>query len=939
MQGPATEYWAPFPSSEGPMWSVDRDFCLLTFNRVSQEAVERRFGCQIAVGTRPDEVLSPSDSAKWIARYQRAMAEGSFQVEDYGVEGRAMEFSLHRIDIKGQPVAISIFGRDITAVKATEKTNHFLVETLENSEDAIFAYAPDGTILTWNHGAEGIFGYSATEAIGKSMAMIVPPERWIPFQEYSESLLSGVGIPHRQSTAVRKDGERIHVSITSWPTRKGSSSPVAITLIVRDVSKRQKAEEDRALLASIVESSEDAICAVKLDGTIISWNHSAERLLGYSMQEIERLGLSAILPPWRPGALHHNLEVIAAGGEIPPYETVFRAKDGREIDALTSVSPLRDAEGRIVGASSITRDLGPSKRAQRELREAEGFLKEAQVIGALGYYVLDVESGKWASSDVLDEILGIDKDFDHSVVGWTRLIHPQDQAMMTAHFVDEVLGQKKAFDKEYRVLRPSDQTICWVHGLGKLEFDEQGRPLKMRGIIRNITDRKQAEIQLSASEARYRATFEQVGVGLLHTSFAGEILLCNERFAEILGYTTSELYGMRMQEITFEEDRVTSSAPMEALLAGTVERAHFEKRYLCKDGRPIWTAVTASIQRDNEGRPVHCIATVENIEARKQAEAKLRETQEALRGSEERYRTAFEMTLDAVSITRASDSVFVDCNQAYLTMFGYERDEVLGHTSLELNVWVDRGDRNKLVHAVDRNSHSLNLEARFKRKNGEVFWGHVSTSAITLAGVACRMSVTRDISEAKKVEEEIRTLAFYDSLTALPNRRLLLDRLDQALTADKRRGQQRALLFVDLDDFKGLNDTHGHQSGDRLLQEAAKRLSDCIREVDMVARLGGDEFIIMLDNLSDVVMEAANQAHAVGKKVLTAMAQPYHIENQECYCTCSVGITLFRDHQGTPQDVLQQADTAMYRAKQAGRNTVRFFDLQHSQPSLFSGQS
>jgi len=201
------------------------------------------------------------------------------------------------------------------------------------------------------------------------------------------------------------------------------------------------------------------------------------------------------------------------------------------------------------------------------------------------------------------------------------------------------------------------------------------------------------------------------------------------------------------------------------------------------------------------------------------------------------------------------------------------------------------------------------------------------------------MSVTRDISEAKKVEEKIRKLAFYDALTGLPNRRLLLSRLEQALATDQRRGQQRALLFVDLDDFKTLNDTLGHQTGDRLLQEAAKRLTQSVREVDTVARLGGDEFIVMLDHLSDVETEAANQALAVGKKVLIAMAEPYIFDGRECYCTCSIGITLFRDHQGTPEDVLQRADTAMYRAKQAGRNTLRFFGLQNSQPSLFSDNS
>jgi len=935
MHEPAPDFWALFHNSEDPIWSVDRDGRILSFNRAMQEAVRRNLGLQVAVGMSPEDFLPPPGAEKWNARYERALKEGSFQVEDLGLDGRAMEFAFHVLVVQGQPAAISVFARDITTLKATEKSNYFLAEALETCEDAIFAYAQDGTILTWNHGAEVIFGYTRVEAIGQSMDLIVPPERWAAFREYTQLLLEGGGIPQRQSTAVRKDGERIHVSVTSWPSRSSTRSPSAIAVIVRDVSRRQKADESRALLASIVEYSEDAIYAIKMDGTIIAWNHSAERMLGYSIDEIRELGIAKILPPECAGRLKQDLQSLAAGGKVQAYETVVFTKDGLEIDASTSVSPLLDAEGRIIGASSILRDLSKGKRAEQELREAVGFLQEAQIIGVLGYYVLDVESGVWASSDVLDDILGIEKDFDHSVAGWTSLIHPGDQSMMTLHFIDDVLGEKKNFDKEYRILRPKDQMVRWVHGLGKLEFDAQNRPLKMRGIIRDITERKQAEIQLSASEARYRATFEQVGVGLLHTSFQGEILLCNESFAAIVGYSSKELRGIRLREITVPEDKSKTMAAMADLLAGRVETARFEKRYRRKDGTHVWVAVTCSLQHDDQGRPVHCIATVENIDARKQAEAKLIEIQEALRGSEERYRTAFEMTLDAVSIVRASDGIFIECNQAYLDMFGYERSEVLGHTSKELNGWVDRKDREKLVIAVEKQSSCRNLEARMRRKNGEVFWGLISTSALTLEGIPCRMSVTRDISDAKKVEEKIRTLAFYDALTGLPNRRLLLERLEHALIADQRRGRQRALLFIDLDDFKTLNDTLGHQGGDRLLQEAAKRLTECIREGDIVARLAGDEFIIMLDNLSDVEEDAAKQALTVGMNVQTAMARPYSFDGRESICTCSIGITIFRDHQGTPGDVLQQADFAMYRAKQAGRNTLRFFGSHHLQPNLF----
>jgi diguanylate cyclase (GGDEF)-like protein len=187
------------------------------------------------------------------------------------------------------------------------------------------------------------------------------------------------------------------------------------------------------------------------------------------------------------------------------------------------------------------------------------------------------------------------------------------------------------------------------------------------------------------------------------------------------------------------------------------------------------------------------------------------------------------------------------------------------------------------------------------------------------------ISYIRDVSEAKADEEKIRNLAFYDTLTGLPNRRLLWERLRQALISSIRSGGKHALLFVDLDGFKSLNDTLGHHIGDLMLQETARRISGCVREVDTVARLGGDEFVIILEDLSQVPEVAAAQARTVGGKILTAIDQPFLLEGRECQTTSSMGITVFGNQSESTNEVLQQADIAMYQAKAAGRNAMFFF--------------
>ena len=184
----------------------------------------------------------------------------------------------------------------------------------------------------------------------------------------------------------------------------------------------------------------------------------------------------------------------------------------------------------------------------------------------------------------------------------------------------------------------------------------------------------------------------------------------------------------------------------------------------------------------------------------------------------------------------------------------------------------------------------------------------------------------REISARKQAEADIERPAFFDSLTGLPNRRLLIDRLTQAVAASARHASYGALLFIDLDNFKILNDTRGHHMGDELLKQVASRLADCVRTVDTVARLGGDEFVVMLEELGATELEAGAQAEAVGKKVLAALNLHFELGGQQHHSSPSIGVTLFFDRQQSVDELLQRADLAMYQSKAAGRNTLRFFD-------------
>jgi diguanylate cyclase (GGDEF)-like protein/PAS domain S-box-containing protein len=338
-----------------------------------------------------------------------------------------------------------------------------------------------------------------------------------------------------------------------------------------------------------------------------------------------------------------------------------------------------------------------------------------------------------------------------------------------------------------------------------------------------------------------------------------------------------------------------------------------------KDTGETWIgSYSFSPIRDREGAIVGSVVTARDITEQKRTEL-------ALRATETRYRTAFRTSPDCVHINRLDDGVYVDVNDGFCRITGYKPEEVLGRTSMEIGIWADLDDRDRFIETLRKHSECRDFEARFRAKDGTLFWGMSSSSVVVLDGVPCYLSIMRDISAAKIAEEKIRSLTNFDPLTGLANRRQLMERLHKSMDSDTRSHGKRALLIIDLDNFKALNDTLGYHTGDLVLCEIAQRLSACAREGDIVARLGGDEFVVVLDRLSDVPEDAAAQAEALAQKILAMIGLPCSLDDQEYSGACSIGITVFGCDQENINEVLQQADIAMYQAKAAGRNTTLFF--------------
>lgn len=282
---------------------------------------------------------------------------------------------------------------------------------------------------------------------------------------------------------------------------------------------------------------------------------------------------------------------------------------------------------------------------------------------------------------------------------------------------------------------------------------------------------------------------------------------------------------------------------------------------------------------------------------------------------------------EGMLVTNA-DNVILRVNQAFVRITGYTPEEAVGQTPILFKSGRHDGSFYAAMWNKIQETGAWEGEIWNRRKDGEVYPAHLNITAVhdTDGNIANFVATMTDITLSKAAEDEIKNLAFYDPLTHLPNRRLLLERLQLALASCARSGKKTALLFIDLDHFKTLNDTLGHDFGDMLLQQVAERLTVCLRKGDTVARIGGDEFVVILEGLSKTNLEAAAETKIVGEKILATLNQPYQLGQHEYLSTPSIGVTMIEDQQSSIDELLKQADIAMYQSKMSGRNALHFFD-------------
>ena len=529
-----------------------------------------------------------------------------------------------------------------------------------------------------------------------------------------------------------------------------------------------------------------------------------------------------------------------------------------------------------------------------------------------GGWLLELPQRQLVISNQLAAMLGRHQPTRPDIGELLEFFAPEHRQRM-AVCIEACIESATPFDEEAQVLAASGLRM-WVRALGEALVESDGSVNRVHGLLQDLTEKKAAEQATLLLTMRLSTTLASINDAFATLDREGRFSYVNRETERLLARPASELLGHLIWR-ALDEPGLTL---MQAELARAMESGlsvEFEDYYAAL-GR--WFEVRA--YPFEEGLAVY----FRDVSERRQSQEQLLLLQ-----------TSISRLNDIVMITEAGPVdppgpriVFV--NDAFERQTGYSREEVLGQTQHIL--YGRRTQRSELarIRAAMLGALPVRAELINYKKNGEIFW--VETEIVPVdyfnRGLTHWVAVSRDITARKAAEDEIEHLAFYDTLTQLPNRQLLMDRLAQALTGGDAgsKGQIGALMFIDLDHFKMLNDTLGHSRGDLLLQKVAARLSACVRFNDTVARLGGDEFVVMLEGLGDNPDTAQERTRAVGSKILLALSEPYDLAGYQHHSTCSIGITSFSKHREKIGDLLKQADLAMYQAKAAGRNTVCFFD-------------
>ncbi|MFZ6766536.1 PAS domain S-box protein [Undibacterium sp. Di26W] len=821
-------------------------------------------------------------------------------------------------------------------------------------------------------------------------------------------------------------------------------SGVAVSFMSEALRKSLlKAQSNRNLLDAIVYGTSDAVFVKDMEGRYILINEAGAQFVGKTTAEILGKNDRHLFPNMSADSIHLKDQAILSNGDTQTYDESIDTHDGRNLVFMITKGPMRDKKGKITGLFGIARDVTERKEAEAALKESEAAMRVAQRLAAVGSWEWNVRTDVHTWSEEVYQIYGRDPALPAAVYPEVQKYFTPDSWAKLASAVEQTLQTHAPYTCDAEVVRP-DGKHRWVIARGEALLDTHGKLIKLHGSVQDITERKNAAMQLQASEERLQMAIEATSEGLWDWDVTSGKVYRSRHYYDMTGYQESA--DNRdfdfFKRLVHPDDLPNTLQQIEAHKQGRTPDIDFEYRMITKSGAIKWMRSKGRVvRRDTNGNPLRVVGTLSDIDDKKRNAAELLEREQRLervmRGSDQGYwdwdllsntfqvsarwetmlgydpgemnvspehwgdhvhpedlvlakrsldrhrhgvTAAHELELRlrtktgewrwiltrGAIVSRAADgtplimsgthtditdkkimeltqreaaTVFSNSyegimvvnpegcitkiNPAFTRITGYTEKDICGKSTNLLSSGRHNSSFYAEMWSAVNNNDFWRGEIWNKRKNGEIYPELLSISSVRDARgeIQYYIGIFTDISELKTHEAELERIANYDTLTGAPNRRLLADRLDQAVNRAKRTGKTVAICYLDLDGFKSINDHYGHAAGDRLLISVTENLKHVLRADDTLARLGGDEFALLLSDIS-----SAEESVTILDRILTSVSQPIKLNEVVVSISASIGVSLYPDDNVDADTLLRHADHAMYLAKEAGKNRYHLFD-------------
>ncbi|PAV49542.1 sensory box protein [Pseudomonas sp. HAR-UPW-AIA-41] len=821
----------------------------------------------------------------------------------------------------GKPSLLGVL-RDIShlqqreAEQAATQARYSALFQLNPGPMALLRYC-DGCIIDVNDQFCELFGWSRQDCLGHTAMEL---ELWVDTQQRDELRRRSRHLEKPVTLFAlfrRRDGQQLCGTLSARSIVIDGEPCLLCSFL--DESERIATEQalhssEEKFAKTFLTTPDTVVITDRTTGRFIAVNPSFEKQFGWSTAEA--IGKTSLeLGIWGdPQDRQRMIDALDAQGRLEHLEAELCHRNG-----ATSTNLLYGAECEIEGRTCLAltlRDITLQRRQEQALRSSEQRLKLALDSAQLGTWDWDLKTLQFFASARCSRLHGLsDEPFHADYRQFFVHLERNDQQHLREQFEEMKRQPGQARQLHYRVRLPQGGHLH-LESTATLYLDEQGQPRRITGVVADITERTQRERQIAASEEKFVTLFNSSPDPICVSRIRdGHFIDINPSFTQIFGWSLDDLLGRDAGSVPFwalasERQRLFQKLKAQQGLDNELAQ------YNTKGGDLLTCQVSSRFIRVD--RQLCIVSTFRDVTDRENAER-------LLKYSEEKFAKAFHASPDAISISERSTGRFLEVNAGFCRLTGYQPEEVLGRTSLELNTWADASQRQLLIDHLQRDGHVHNLELQALSRDGRAMTVEVSAEPISIAGSDCLLLISRDVTAFKQAQAQIQHLAYHDPLTNLPNRTLLLDRLTQQIALLKRHNLRGALLYLDLDHFKHINDSLGHPVGDSVLKMVTARLESCVRMEDTVARLGGDEFVVLLSGLEGKRTEATREARSVADKLRTLLAEPMLIEGHRLQITPSIGIAMLPDHGDNPADLLKRADIALYRAKDSGRNTVQVF--------------